>query len=103
MTAANVKVTVIKKLSMTDIHGEAGAGAAATMEPVCDLFNVGDEFVFDGTMPQKFCVGAFKDIGRWVTALRFGASFPWMEKEGTMVACCTDGLRPVIFRLERMD
>lgn len=102
MATANVKVTVIKKLSMSDVHPGADVGAADSLDPVCDLFNVGDEFIFDGTMPENFCVGAFKDIGRWVTALRFGADFPWMKSPGTIVACCTDGLRPVIFQLERI-
>ena len=104
MSMPRIKVTVIKKISMREIHGEVGAGAVDTLPPVCDLFNVGDSFVLDGSeVPKGFCVGAFVDIWRWAGALLNGASFHWMGKEGTMVACCTDGLRPVVFRLERID
>ena len=39
MAASKVKVTVIKKLSMKDIYGDQGAGAAKTLDPVCGLFN----------------------------------------------------------------
>ena len=27
----------------------------------------------------------------------------WMREENTMIACCSDGTRPVIFRIERID
>lgn len=27
----------------------------------------------------------------------------WMREENVMIACCSDGTRPVIFKIERMD
>ena len=27
----------------------------------------------------------------------------WMAKENEMIACCSDGTRPVIFKIERLD
>ena len=27
----------------------------------------------------------------------------WMKEENTMVTCCSDGTRPVIFKIERID
>ena len=27
----------------------------------------------------------------------------WMKEENTMIACCSDGTRPVIVKLERLD
>ena len=27
----------------------------------------------------------------------------WMKDENTMIACCSDGTRPVIFKIERID
>ncbi|MFA6363123.1 TIGR04076 family protein [Methanoregula sp.] len=27
----------------------------------------------------------------------------WMKDERTMIACCSDGIRPVVFRIERID
>ena len=40
----------------------------------CPCYNVGDEFVFYR-----------------------------MKEENTMIACCSDGTRPVIFKIERID
>ena len=27
----------------------------------------------------------------------------WMKDENTMITCCSDGTRPVIFKIERID
>jgi uncharacterized repeat protein (TIGR04076 family) len=32
-----------------------------------------------------------------------GGDFHWMKEPGTLIACCNDGVRPVVFRLERID
>ncbi|MDP3062147.1 MAG: hypothetical protein Q8O40_02875 [Chloroflexota bacterium] len=39
---------------------------------------------------------------RDVAHLALGGDFPWISKKGTMVSACTDGLRPVLFKLERV-
>ena len=99
-----VKVTVVRKVDMRTIHPDEDMGQADWLEPVCDAFNVGDEFIIDGSdCPQGFCQGAFVDIFRYVSGLRAGADYFWMKSPGTTVACCTDGMRPVVFRLERME
>ncbi len=104
MSNPKIKITVIKKLSMADIHPQEGCGAAPDFEPICPMFEVGDEFIADvDAAPKGFCPAAFDDIYRYISGLRFGANYPWMAKEGTATVCCTDGLRPVIFRLERME
>ena len=28
---------------------------------------------------------------------------PWMKDGNMLVACCTDGIKPVVFKLERLD
>jgi uncharacterized repeat protein (TIGR04076 family) len=33
----------------------------------------------------------------------FGGNYPWQEEPGISVTCCTDGLRPVIFKVERIE
>jgi len=53
-------------------------------------------------MPPDFCSWAWADIQRDVAHLALGGDFPWMKQRGTMITCCTDGLRPVVFRLERI-
>ena len=104
MSIPKIKITVVKKLSMADLYPQGNSGTAPDFEPVCPMFEVGDEFIVDiGEPPKGFCQAAFDDIYRYISGLRFGANYPWMAKEGTATACCTDGLRPVIFDLERLE
>jgi len=53
-------------------------------------------------MPEGFCSWAWADIQRDVIHMGLGGDFPWMKKPGVMISCCTDGLRPVVFKLERI-
>ena len=103
--ARKVKITVIKKVDMHELFGDEDVGAADGMASTCSAFEVGDEFIIDSGrgMPDGFCQGAFMDMGRFISGLRFGADYPWMKEPGTVVCACFDGLRPVIFRLERLD
>jgi len=100
MKFSDVKITVIKKIEMGDVHSEFAADDA---EPSCPAVKLGGEYVSKSmAMPEGFCSWAWADIQRDVSHLSMGGEFPWMKKEGTMVSCCTDGLRPVIFKLERI-
>ena len=99
---AKVKITVVKKLSNKDIFGDKPP-LGFTNAPVCDRLQEGQEFIVDGsTFPEGFCCWAYADIQRDITHLRFGGDFPWMKEKGTVLSCCTDGVRPVIFKLERL-
>jgi hypothetical protein len=54
-------------------------------------------------MPEGFCPGAWRDIRECVSVLYMGGtSYPWLG-ENEMIKCCTDGLRPVVSRLERLE
>ena len=99
---AKVKITVVKKLSNKDMFGD-NPPAQFTNAPVCDRLQEGQEFIVDGaSFPEGFCCWAYADIQRDITHLRFGGDFPWMKEKGTVLSCCTDGVRPVIFKLERI-
>lgn len=98
-----MKITVAKKLSVQDVFGSSPPKISKELDPVCTRLNEGDTFIAQkGACPQGFCGTAFADIHRDITHLRFGGSYPWMEEQGVAYSCCTDGLRPVIFRLERV-
>jgi uncharacterized repeat protein (TIGR04076 family) len=101
-----VKITVVKTLETGDLFDEH---ASAGVTPVCTGVNAGQVFVSKGEtlrMPEGFCSWAWADI-QWadiqrdVVHLALGGDFPWMKQRGTTLTCCTDGLRPVIFKLER--
>lgn len=105
------KITVIDKKCFTDYQElyleDPHSGA-------CSFYNVGDEFIFErydeedtfwslGNGTQ--CGEAWDCISRYVyTALQGGSIMRgWTNDERMMIACCNDGTRPVIFKIERMD
>ncbi len=98
----------------------------------CPCCNVGDVFVFErdhgkddywhvglntliktsadpntvaGGPKMPFCSEAWDAISRYIYAGLQGGSIMrgWMRKENEMIACCNDGTRPVIFKIERVD
>lgn len=98
-----VKITVLKKISSTEVYGEPlpGVGEVA---PHCDRLQVSQEFMIDesGAMPSGFCTWAWHDIYPAVIALRFGGNFAWMKQDGLNYSSCSGGARPVFFKLERV-
>ena len=96
---AAVKITVLKRLLHKDVLEEY----ADSIWDKCEVFSVGQEFVADGVnMPEGFCGWAWSDIEKIVLTLSRGGNFMGVPK-GTFVSCCTDGYRPVVFKLERLD
>ncbi len=76
----------------------------------CPFFQEGQEFIVDNDsyfrmMNGKFCAEAWDAISRYVyTALNGGSIMRgWTNDEKMMITCCNDGVRPVIFKLERID
>ena len=58
-----------------------------------------------GGPKRPFCAEAWDAISRYIyTALQGGAIMHgWTNDDRLMIACCNDGTRPVIFRIERID
>jgi|TARA_Y100000031_G_scaffold125585_1_gene142103 uncharacterized repeat protein (TIGR04076 family) len=42
----------------------------------------------------------FANIQREITHLRLGGNFLWIKEPEKILACCTDGVRPVVFKLK---
>jgi len=60
--------------------------------------------VQENRQPDGFCSAAWHDIYKSFLFMRQGGSFPgWMKDGDTFITCCTDGLRPVVFELRRID
>lgn len=98
----------------------------------CPCYNVGDEFIFEredgkddfwhmglntlvktdfdkntiaGGPAMPHCSEAWDAISRYIyTGLQGGSIMKgWMREENTMITCCSDGTRPVIFKIERIN
>ena len=54
--------------------------------------------IADGLLPEGMCGSAYHSLFPYVTALRFGASFPW-EDEGEASIACPDPANPVVFKM----
>jgi len=92
-----VRITVLKKL----FHQEFVDRFAANPEhwKACTHFEEGQEFVtaLDAPweMPAGFCGWAWADMQKLVYGMARGG-------QDVFVTCCTDGYRPVIFKLEKV-
>ena len=74
----------------------------------CPFHKVGQVFEVDYAKPEGFCDEAWKAIHHYVFALAHGATGTfffnrWIRKEGVAINSCNDGLRPVIFKIERAE
>ncbi len=86
------RITVLKRSVERDLADRFRDGKVKQ----CDAFSDGQEFTAKQpwSPPEGFCPWAWADIRSYVMANFHGGDFP-------TVACCTDGFRPVYFRIER--
>jgi len=98
----DVRITVVKRMVLRDLIREhATDGGAEDRPSPCSLFADGQEFVSRRlNQPDGFCSWAWADIQRDITWVGLGGVQPNHKQPGTALACCTNGLRPVFFRLE---
>ena len=106
---SDVRITVLRKTAHPDLVAEYMGDEvrdARLANPVCTLFQEGDEFIVSSLAdcPEGFCVWAWSDMHKEILTLACGGDMrPWIKHPGTALACCTDALRPVIFKLERIE
>ena len=96
----NLRITVLKKMHFPDL--QAKYAKDGTFD-VCGAFEEGQVFETTEGKPDGFCSWAWADIQRDVTLVRSGAELAWIGPRNTMISCCTDGFRPVVFRIDRVD
>ena len=105
------KMTVIDKKVFPDLQEkfleDPKSGA-------CPFYQIGAEYIFERYGNEDtfwtqgkgaHCSEAWDCFSRYVyTALQGGSIMRgWTNDEHMMIACCNDGTRPVIFRIERLD
>jgi uncharacterized repeat protein (TIGR04076 family) len=92
-----VRITVLKKLFHKDFVENYAASPESWTE--CKHFEVGQEFITSSEAPWKipegFCGWAWADIQKLVYGMARGG-------QDVFITCCTDGYRPVIFKLEKV-
>jgi uncharacterized repeat protein (TIGR04076 family) len=97
-----VKITVLKRYRPSEVFAKSPATPVTPMG-ACELLKNNQKFIVeDLKMPNGFCTSAWVSIYGNVRLLAFGGNLPWFKEKGIAVNCCIDGLRPVIFKLERI-
>jgi uncharacterized repeat protein (TIGR04076 family) len=97
-----LKISVLHRIAPSDIFKELPVTPVGEL-PACDILYDGQEFVIESNeMPEGFCSSAWLAINPSVKTLLYGGNLPWYEEKGVSITCCLDGLRPVIFKLERI-
>lgn len=99
-----VKITVLKTMFNQDLAKEYGVDNLG----VCPMLKVGQTFYADYSKPNDFCDEAWKSIYQYVFALAHGVNDifyygDWIKQKDVAICSCNDGLRPVIFKLEKTD
>ncbi len=104
-TMHKVKITVLE----VTFSKERAAKYATKGYGPCELHEAGQVFYSNGWQkPSGLCDNAWNCMRDYVLAIAQGAGFiygdgAWMNREGMVVVSCNDGLRPVIFKVERTD
>ncbi|MBE2190315.1 MAG: TIGR04076 family protein [Candidatus Kapabacteria bacterium] len=98
------RITVLRRMYNEDFAEQYTQSTA----PKCDSFEDGQVFIVENMVrpPEDFCAWAWIDLQRSIQTLLRGGNFSdtgWMKKDNVLIACCSDGIRPVVFKIERMD
>ena len=103
---AKVKITVVERTfnqEITEAYGSEPFLAGRGNGP-CPNFEDGQEFILDAlSKPDGFCNWAWADIHREVRTVAFGGGFDWVNTPNSAICCCTDGMKPVVFKVERIE
>ena len=67
-----------------------------------NINDIGQVFIVENTTPQGMCLGAWNAVSPYVTALRFGADFPWEEEKGYALIHCPDP-KGITLEIRRVD
>ncbi|MGY5854763.1 MAG: TIGR04076 family protein [Candidatus Thorarchaeota archaeon] len=104
MKLPRLKITVVRKYSPEEVFGqEMIQKSSGKPIPTCQFLHEGQEFIAENSfkMPEGFCGWAWRDLTVRLTKFDLVDDMDWPEKNVTYVAC-GDGVRPVIFRLEKL-
>lgn len=99
-----LKVTVFKMLTPEDIFGQ-DHNITWNGEPIPPCgHKVGEEFIVDHHLnkPDGLCGRAWQDLYTTLMVYYFGGDYDYPES-GVTYQPCGDGVKPVIFKIEKMD
>ena len=103
LNMTQIQIKVLKTLVQKEYQKYCGVPIEK-----CPCFSEGQMFQTTYEKPEGFCDWAWKDLHPYIVSFLTGGAFTddlfegWMKDKNTMIACCTDGIRPVIFEIKRI-
>ena len=99
------KITVLKKIYNKELISDYCNLDLPENCKGCPKFEIGEEYIVENhnQVPLGFCSWAWADIQKDVLTIMFDGNFPWINRKGLAITCCTDGLMPVIFKVEKIE
>lgn len=100
-----VKITIAKTAFYPDLSEDVDDNIVKDFGP-CPIFKEGQTFTIRSIdeIPERFCSWAWADIQRDIALILYGGQpEPALKNPNAMYSCCDEGLRPVIFKLERIQ
>ncbi|MHA1354122.1 MAG: TIGR04076 family protein [Candidatus Heimdallarchaeota archaeon] len=102
MPEYKVKITVVKNFQPEEVFGKKFYRPSGKEIVSCGFQKDDEYFVGEqGDKPEGFCHHAWYGIYKAVNFVRYGGSYDDWSGEGIMYGTCPDGIRPVIFKIER--
>lgn len=80
------------KATVTEVRGQ---GICEMGHKVGDTFEIAEDHV-------NFCAWAHVAIFPFISAMIYGAAFPWEPDPDVAYACCPDPHNTVVFKIERI-
>ena len=107
-TISRVKITALKRFDPNDVFSKLPVKVKPSFSVPCPVFSDGQEMIIDHPripiMPDGFCPAAWQSLWWSIPSLMSNTKFnQWYDEPNVAVIACSDGLRPVIFKLERID
>lgn len=99
-----VKITVIKKFNPKDIFGK-DIISQETGKPIPPCYlNEGESFILTTHLepPKGFCEKAWLDMYDLLMIFHYNGDYAY-PNPGMTYTPCNDGIRPVIFKIEKLD
>ena len=100
------KITILKRTLDNDLAEKYVEEERKKTYGPCEVFKEGQEFITDvySGIPPGFCTWAWNDLYKVLITLISGGNFGmWYKNKDSIIACCSDGVRPVIFKVEKIN
>lgn len=97
------RITVLKRMfdkELVENHLEQTGNFS-----VCNLVEDNQEFIAENPFekPDGLCAWAWADIRPFILTVAAGGTFKFMRDKNSALAMCTDPLRPVVFKITKVD